>query len=79
MIYAGRITTSAFVKLLKHLRYVEDKTFALFPAEAGIRDGLAVNTAVNTLAAVLYIALDHQTLNHSADVAIVTAGMKDFL
>ena len=63
----------------KHIRQVEDKSLALFPAEAGIGDGLAVDPAVYLLASVLDIAFDHQSLDHAADIGVVAAGMHNFL
>ena len=57
--------------LLKLVSKIENKSLGLFPAKAGVGDGLAVGAAVGLLSAVNQIALDHEALAKLADILIV--------
>ena len=56
---------------------LEDKGAALFPAEAGIGDGLAVDAFADLLAAVFDVALDHEAFHDAGDVGRVAAAGHD--
>ena len=42
---------------------IEDELFCSCPADAGVRNGFAVDVLVDLLRAVLKVALDHKALN----------------
>ena len=55
----------------KHLFIISNFINELFggcPAETGIGNGFTVNAFANLLAAVLYIAFNHQTLNQAVNI-----------
>ena len=55
-------------RALKLLRNFQNQSLALFPTEAGIGNGLPVNTAANRLRTVYQIALYHQALDQIFDI-----------
>ena len=50
--------------MLNHFRQLADQALRLIPAKTRVCDGLSVNGAVDRLAAVLEIALDHPGVQH---------------
>ena len=58
---------------LYQLRELEDKSAALFPAEAGVGDGLAVDAFPDLLTAIFDVALDHEAFHDAGDVRRVAA------
>ena len=65
--------------VLQLLRNVENQAIGLFPAQAGVGDGLAVNALPYLLAAVLDVAFHHEPLYHPGDVLGVPHAGKDVL
>ena len=51
----------------------------LIPADAGVGDTLAVNSAVGLLVAVLDVGLDHKSLDQVQDIVRVARAVKDLL
>ena len=70
-----RIRPYIYLIISQKISDVKHKSFGLFPAEAGVCDGLAVAALVNLLSAVLDIALDHETLYHALDLIGVAHGV----
>ena len=62
--------------LLQQVGHVVDELFGLFPAQAGVGDGLSIDALANLLAAVLQIAFDHDALDHGFQLSIVPAAVK---
>ena len=55
------------------------KSLGLIPADAGVGDTLAVNSAVGLLVAVLDVGLDHKSLDQVQDIVRVARAVKDLL
>ena len=55
----------------------EDKGAALFPAEAGVGDGLAVDAFADLLTAIFDVALDHEAFHDAGNVRGVAAAGHD--
>ena len=67
--------SSAEPASLYQLCELEDKGAALFPAEAGVGDGLAIDAFADLLAAIFDVALDHEAFHDAGDVrGVATAG-----
>ena len=56
---------------------LEDKGAALFPAEAGVGDGFAVDAFADLLATIFDVALDHEAFHDAGDVRGVAAAGHD--
>ena len=56
-----------------------DQVLRIFPAKTGIRDGFSIDVLADFLAALLDIALDHDTLYEICQFAVVSAGMHDLV
>ena len=56
---------------------LEDKGAALFPAEAGVGDGLAVDAFPDLLTAIFDVALDHEAFHDAGNVRGVAAAGHD--
>ena len=65
--------------LLDPFRNILDQTLRILPANTGISDRLPVDALADFLTATFQIGLDHETLDHGANVLGVAAGMQDFL
>ena len=65
--------------ILAGLCNLEEKTFGLLPAKAGIGYGFSINMIMDLLAAIFDVALDHQSFHQLMDVVVITAAVKDFL
>lgn len=63
----------------EHLREVEDELLRLVPAEARIRDGLAVRALADLLVTVLDVTLNHEALDERADIRRDLAAVDDIL
>ena len=63
----------------KKISYFENKLFGLFPAEAWVCDGLAVDMLIYLLVAVLDVAFDHEALDKLADVLVVAAVVENLV
>ena len=61
------------------LSYLIQQSLGILPAQAGIRDGFAVYMIVDSLAAFLDIAFDHDAFYQTADVLGVGAAVQHFL
>ena len=64
---------------LQQIGQLQHELFALFPAEAGVGDALAVGALADLLVAVLDVALDHHALDERVDVIRVALGVQDLL
>ena len=62
---------------LYQLCELEDKGAALFPAEAGVGDGLAVDAFADLLTAIFDVALDHEAFHGAGNVRGVAAAGHD--
>ena len=62
---------------LYQFRELEDKGAALFPAEAGVGDGLAVDAFPDLLTAIFDVALDHEAFHDAGNVRGVAAAGHD--
>ena len=58
-------------------RELENESAALFPAEAGVGDGLAVDAFADLLTAIFDVALDHEAFHDAGDVRGVAAAGHD--
>ena len=56
-----------------------DEVVSLFPAQARVGDGLAKDTAVDRLVAVLQVGLDHKALDQLGDRLVATAAVEHLL
>ena len=56
---------------------LKDEGTALFPAEAGVGDGLAVDAFADLLTAIFDVALDHEAFHNAGDVRGVAAAGHD--
>ena len=65
--------------LFDHIRDLVHQPFAFFPAQTGIRDGLAVAVFADPAAAGFDVAFDHKSLYQTTDVIRVAAAVQDFL
>lgn len=63
---------------LKSIRHFEQQFFRLFPAEARVGDGFAVNSLLRLAGAVLNVALYHKTLYELFNVRGHFAAVEDF-
>lgn len=66
------------VTFLFKISNIINEPFGIFPAKAGVRNGLAVGMLGNLLVALDEITLDHDALDELVDVGIVLAGVHDF-
>ena len=58
---------------------IQNETLGLLPAQAGIGDGLTEDTLLGLAGAVLDVALDHESLDETPDVGILTAAVHHVL
>ena len=56
---------------------LEDKGAALFPAEAGVGDGFAIDAFADLLTAIFDVALDHEAFHDAGDIRGVAAAGHD--
>lgn len=66
------------MKVLTFFSDIEKKPFCFLPAQAGVRDGFAIDVVVNCLGAVFDIAFNHQTFDKVVDILAVAAAVEDF-
>lgn len=68
-----------FIRLSKLICDIVNELFGLFPAKAGVGDGLAVSAFFHLLAAVNDIALDHKAFYDLSDIVVVAAAVENFV
>ena len=67
--------TKVFKLILHKLRHSANKLYSVIPTDAGVSDGLAVNTLANLLAAFFYVAFNHESLEELLNVFILRAAV----
>ena len=61
------------------VRNIQYQLFRFSPADAGIGDGLSVDTFADGLGTALQVGFNHETLHHGLDIFRMAAGVEDFL
>ena len=64
---------------LYQIRQAEDEVTALFPAQAGVGDGLAVDAAAHLLGAILQVGFHHEAFDQGGDLRVEGAAVHDVL